>query len=268
MNENRIKTDKGLKVILSICFLGIITVVILLFSIFFKDCFTSLEDYEYSYGLKPGFYEVGVHIPAGTYVVNLEKDKEAKFTTYKTNDSNLYYYREYFVCDNEKGEKDILEYRPYFSMFFPNRSKNITLKEGQVLEIEPQTSFTFYTNNIENTSYDPIEVTYSDITIGSYVFWAGKDFPAGVYDIIYEPKDSNQTGTVKCEIRNIDVSYFTENSYFFDCEGENGTQMIAHGMPFTPGSSISVGDLNEITLVPTKYISETFNSLTWEADSN
>ena len=38
-------------------------------------------------------------------------------------------------------------------------------------------------------------------------------------------------------------------------------------MPFTPGSSISIGSINEVTLVPTKYIGKTFNSLTWEADS-
>ena len=100
------------------------------------------------------------------------------------------------------------------------------------------------------------------------MFWVGKEFPAGVYDIIYEPKDSNQVGTVKCEIKNIDASFSIQNGYFFDCEGKNGTQMIAHGMPFTPGSSISVGNLNEITLVPTKYIGKTFNSLTWEAGSN
>ena len=268
MNENKTNTDKGFKVLLSIALLGIITIVVLLFSNFFKDRFTHLEDYEYSYSLKPGFYEVGVHIPAGTYVVNLEKVKEAEFAIYNTDDSNLYYYRLYFVCDNEKGEKDILEYSPHSSMIFPNRSKNITLKEGQVLEIEPQTSFTFYTNDIEDTSFDPIKVAYSDITIGSHVFWVGKDFPAGVYDIIYEPNDSSQVGTVKCEIKNIDASYFIENSYIYDCEGKNGTQMIAHGMPFTPGSSISVGNLNEITLVPTKYIGKTFNSLTWEADSN
>lgn len=267
MNENKTNIDKAFKVLLSIGLLGIITIVVLLFSNFFKDRFTHLEDYEYSYSLKPGFYEVGVHIPAGTYVVNLEKVKEAEFVTYNTDDSNLYYYRSYYVYDNEKGEKDILEYTPYFhpylSMIFPNRSKDIILKEGQVLYIKPQTSFIFYSSDIEDTSFDPIEIVYSDISIGSHVLWAGKDFLAGVYDIIYEPKDSNQAGTVKCEIKDID-----ETSYFFDCEGENGTQIIAHGMPFTPGSSISVGNLNEVTLVPTKYIGKTFNSLTWEANSN
>ncbi len=267
MKGNNSKTDIVLKVILSICLLGIIPILIILLSIFFKDRFTSLDDYEYNYTLRPGFYEVGVHLPVGTYVVQLEEGKESEFSTYTMDDSYIYFQRRYYVYDNEKGEKDILKH-PYFgigisgvrSVPLKKRIKNISLKEGQILKIEPQTSFIFYTNDAKSTSLSSIEITYSDIPIGSNVSFAGKDFPAGVYDIIYEPKDSNQVGTIKCEIKNI-------SSYSFECEGKNGTQVIAHGMPFTPGSSISIGSINEVTLVPTKYIGKTFNSLTWEADS-
>ena len=62
MNENKTNTDKGFKVLLSIGLLGIITIVVLLFSNFFKDRFTHLEDYEYSYSLKPGFIQMILRI--------------------------------------------------------------------------------------------------------------------------------------------------------------------------------------------------------------
>lgn len=273
MNENKSKTDIVLKVLLSICLLGLIPILIILMSFFFKDRFTSLDDYEYSYTLRPGFYEVGVHLPAGTYVVQLEDGKEAEFSIYNVEDSYIYFQKKYYVYDDEKREKDILK-QPYFginafgrSVSLKKRIKNITLEEGELLNIEPQTSFIFYSNDVENTSFDPIEVTYSDIPIVSDVSIAGEDFPAGVYDILYEPKDSNQVGTIKCAIKDIDASYSVKG-YSFDCEGKNGTQVIAHGIPFTPGSNINTSNIAEITLVPTKYISKTFNSLTWEADSN
>lgn len=273
MNENKSKADIVLKVILSICLVGVIAILIILMSSFLGDRFTSLDDYEYSYTLRPGFYEVGVHLPAGTYVVQLEENEEAEFSIYKMEDSYIYFQRKYYVYDNKKGEKDILK-QPYLglrvlvrSVQLKKRIENITLEEGQLLYIEPQTGFIFYSNDIEDTSFEPIEVTYSDIPIVSDVSIAGEDFPAGVYDILYEPKDSNQVGTIKCTIKDIDAND-SSKSYSFECEGENGTQVIAHGIPFTPGSKIVTGNMDGITLVPTKYIGKTFNSLTWEADSN
>ena len=273
MKKNNSKTDILLKVILFIGILGVISILIILTSIFLEDRFTSLDDYEYNYTLGPGFYEVGVHLPAGTYVVQLEEAKEAEFSIYKIEESHIYFTQKYYVYDNEKGEKDILK-QPYLGIHglgknvsLEKRIKNITLEEGELLNIEPLTSFIFYSNAVEDTSVESIEVTYSDIPIVSSVSMAGEDFPAGVYDILYEPKDSNQVGTVKCTIKDIDVSYSVKG-YSFECEGKNGTQIIAHGIPFTPGSNIYTDNIDEIILVPTKYIGKTFNALTWEADSN
>jgi len=274
MNENKSKSDIVLKVILYIGVLGLIAIFMIFLMLFFKDRFIDLDNYEHSYTLKPGLYEVGVHLPAGTYVVQLEEGKEGEFDICMMEDSSIYTKSKYYVYDNEKGEKDIIK-RPYFGIYALGRSvptykriKSITIDEGQILNIESMASIIFYSNDIEEIiNSNRIEVKHSDVTLALNASRAGKDFPAGVYDILYEPKDSSQKGTINCAIKDISAIYSLVN-YSFECEGKMDSQVVAHGIPFTPGSSINIGNLDGVILVPTKYIGKTFNSLTWESDSN
>ena len=128
---------------------------------FFEDRFTKLEDYEYKYTLESGTYEVGVELPAGTYVVKMEGADETEINIYKEEESQVYYQKRYYVYDNKKGEKDIIK-QPYggisirgvggSSVLFQKRIKNITLEEGQILEIAPEISFIFYSHTAKNTN--------------------------------------------------------------------------------------------------------------------
>ena len=267
MKRNNSKTDILLKAILGLGILGMLVVGYFLVSNFLEDRFTRLEDYKYDCTLIPGFYEVGVNLPAGTYVVQLEA-QEAELVIYKQEDSGIYFLRKYYVYGNEKGEKAVLKL-PYGGIGISGvrkvplkkRVKNITLEEGQLLYVAPETEFFLYTNEIEHSSFESIEITNPEVPVVSSTSMAGEDFPAGVYDIVYIPKDSNQVGTIKYSIKDfMGVS--------IDCEGKKGAQVIARGIPFTPGSTLYIGNLDEITLVPKQKIGEVLNSLTWEAENN
>ena len=154
MKGNNSKSDILLKVILIIGSLALIGFGIILTSHIFEDRFTDLDDYEYKYVLEPRTYEVGVDIPAGKYVVQMENAEEAEINIYEQLDSDIYFKRRYYVYDNEKGEKDILKV-PFGAIGISGvggkapikkRVKNVTLEEGQLFEIEPEISFIFYSN--------------------------------------------------------------------------------------------------------------------------
>ena len=272
MSKNNQKSDNFLKIALIICTVGISSILIVLMFIFCKDRFTSYDDYKYNYSLRPGYYEVGVDLPASTYVVELGEGKEAEFSIYKDQGSCIAFQRRYYVYDNEKGGKDILKL-PYGGIGISGirkvpikkRVNSIELKEGQFLKIEAQTSLVFYTNDIEDINSDVIQVTQIEVPVSSYRATAAQDFPAGVYDIVYIPNDSNQSGTIQCQLKDVEANY-SANGYSFECVGLNRTQVIARGIPFTPGSSITLTNVDGVTLVATERIVKTFNSITWEAN--
>ena len=154
MSENNQKSDNFLKIALIICTVGISSILIVLMFIFCKDRFTSYDDYKYNYSLRPGYYEVGVDLPAGTYVIELGEGEEAEFGIYKDQGSGISFQKKYYVYDNEIGGKDIIK-RPYLGVHYKHwsvplkkRVNNISLSHGQILKIQDQTSFVFYTNDI------------------------------------------------------------------------------------------------------------------------
>ena len=151
MKKNNLKSDILLKIILVICILGLVVFGIIIMSHVFEDKFTDLDDYEYKYELEPGSYEVGVDLPTGEYVVQMENAEKAEINIYEKYDSEMYFKRRYYVYDNENGEKDILKV-PFGSIGIAGvrrapiqkRIKNITLEEGQFFEVGPEVRFIFY----------------------------------------------------------------------------------------------------------------------------
>lgn len=259
----------------AICLLGIVVLLGMLIFRYLERNTVTLDSAKYKYVLKAGIYEVGAHVPAGAYKIKVLDDEEGYFNLHDSVDTNLYLINTYRVIKNEKSNDDSLKkinsnpigiYRMFRTS---GKVKEVTLEEGQFVNVQPDTILAFFSNDIENDELksihiDKIETYY--VSEHEYHFVksnavAGVDFPVGVYDIIYKPVKAENSGTIECNL------YFSENgrTLLFECDGKEGEQIIFRGVPFTLNSSITTNYLDKIELVPTEYIGKAFNDITWNA---
>lgn len=189
--------------------------------------------YDNDFYLDPGLYTVGVHIPAGTYVVEDFMSDYGTIEVLMLDDLSEYdYYTWYDLEDGDTFE--------------------ISLYEGQLLDISAGMSVTFSTNDDVEFSYDMTEnpLTESYVVSGSAV--AGQDFPAGVYDIYYTPDSDEDYCEVYYRIMDTENQevIFEDSQYL---EGYRGSTFYYNVM-FTEGSQIGVTNFQEITLMPSEWI--------------
>lgn len=121
--------------------------------------------------LTPGVYEVGYHIPMGTYQIEMMPDAFGMIEVY--DEWNEIYISEYLDADSDK-----------YSM------EEVLLFEGAYLVVHPGTAVTLYTDNAQPESVQGIGTANSDsISLGGELI-AGVDFEPGAYNIIYKPKEN------------------------------------------------------------------------------
>lgn len=252
-----LKSDKLIILIASICIIGILSIAFFLVGPFIRDKFTRLENFKQHYLLDPGIYEIGTHIPEGTYYVRSDVEETCYFDIYELEEDYMYCRGEYQVRDKNKLMQP---FRGKWGVEIKNRKKNIDLENGRILMIRPNTQLLFYSNDANIDDLNSIE----NSTLKTYKLVnravAGQDFKTGVYDIIYEPTDSEQNGTVTCVIKFVGT-YESEFTMTFHCSGKDGSRLVYKNVPFTSDSTIAT-NIQGITLVPTKKISETFNEIT------
>ena len=252
-----LKSDKLIILIVSICIIGILSIAFFLVGPFIRDKFTRLENFKYHYVLEPGIYEIGTHIPEGTYYVRSDVEETCYFDIYELAEDYMYCRGEYQVRDKNKLMQPT---RGMWRVEIKNRKRNINLENGKILMIRPNAQLLFYSNDANNDLNRIRNSTLKTYKLVNRAV-AGQDFKTGVYDIIYEPTDSEQNGTVACVIK-FYGTYESEFTMTFHCSGKEGSQLVYKNVPFTSDSTITTKNIQGITLVPTKIISEKFKEIT------
>lgn len=261
----------------AICLLGIVFILGLLAAPLMKRDSTTLENSQYKYTLTAGIYEVGAHIPEGTYKIKVIDDDEGYFSLHESPDLYLNTLNVYKITksDDSKDHKIekadggfALRFGGYAAPVFKAKAKvkEIHLEDGQIINVQSDTTLVFYSNKISDDNLNIIHIDNSEtyyVSEHEYHFIesnaiAGVDFPAGVYDILYKPVQEENSGTVECRLQFNDF----ESHFLFECDGEDGEQIVFHGVPFTQNSSITTNYLDEIYLVPSEDIGPIFNDIT------
>ncbi len=219
-----------------------------------RTIYADETDFENSYILGPGIHHIGSDIPAGKYHIQTENGKDGQMNLFQFEDNVFFPVSSSIFMEQHKDERN-----DYF------------LTNGYYIVIGPGTELGFYTNDNKELNEEQIKTDcteeyplskWSDKT-GSGWLRAGKDFPAGVYDIVYTPGKSNWDVTVQFNVPN-PVSDKQEELF----EGtvtfkvSDGRQTFT-GVPMTEGSAITVSrDGAQITLKPAEYTNRAFYDMT------
>ena len=186
------------------------------------------EDY-----LEPGMYTVGVHIPEGTYSIELGMGNYGTFDVWEKEDGILYT-EDFYILD--WGTDDSIE--------------GLYLYEGEMIEISSGIGVYIYSEDADFSYYSDVNpLTDSYVLTGTAI--AGEDFPAGVYDIWYESIEEGEMGGVYYQIYNENQEEMHMGYQGFS--SDYGMD-VYRNMPLAPGSSIVVENLSEITITPSEVI--------------
>lgn len=192
------------------------------------------EDY-YAYDsyLNSGFHTVGVHIPQGTYSVELDGGDCGTISVLEYVDGNVFS-NEFYTL--ERNETEYVE--------------DIYLYEGEVLMISSEITVRVYSDDAyydcigtENTLVDLYTITDEAV--------AGVDFPVGFYDIYYTSSEEEYGSVLYTILGNDGKTIWISSEQYF---GSDVGDVWYGNVPFTAGSTIRVQDLQEITLVPSTWV--------------
>lgn len=292
INEEKIRTNASKAVkkirnkniilgfVAAVCVLAIVFILGLLADSLFKRTSTTIENSKYKYTLTAGIYEVGAHIPIGTYKVKVVNEDEGYFSLHESPDLYFSTLNVYKITNNDNSKDDTIEkvgagfglrFGGYAGPMFGAKAKvkEVDVEEGQFINVKADTTLIFYSNEISNSDLNLIHIDNSEayyVSEHEYHFIesnavAGIDFPVGVYDILYKPVQEENSGSVECKLNLNDY----EGSFLFECDGEDGEQIVFRGIPFTQNSSITTNYLDEIYLVPSEDIGPIFNDITWDS---
>ncbi len=146
---------------------------------------------EYSVTLVAGYYEVGVHIPEGSYDITCVSEGTININD-EANDISVYAY----FWDENVGET----------------YEGVQLYKGAHIQLKNEAVFQFETENANYSNYEVMSNPNTEsfkLTTGISV--AGEDFPAGVYDF-YMPANSFSVVRVYESIE----EYNDEDSYQYE----------------------------------------------------
>lgn len=198
-------------------------------------------DNVYEEWLPGGLYEVGVHIPEGTYDVVLNWGTEGNVEVLNYVDgalqSNDYFHLE---ADQMEVVTDLL------------------LLEGEILRVSPEIRVYAYSSDADpNEIFTELNELTEHYPVGEDMLVAGKDFPAGVYDISYTASAESEVGTVTIslwsnEYQNVS---FVDNLCFDDSYGDT----LYCNIPFEAGSYIYASGLKDVKLVPSLEVKAEYN---------
>lgn len=201
----------------------------------------TVPDYAYEEWLPAGLFEVGVHIPAGTYDIVLDWGDEGYVELLEYADGTMHTIESFYL---ESGVDDVID--------------TITLLEGEILRISPEIMVCVYSIDADpNTIFNELNELTDHCSVGENMMVAGIDFPAGVYDISYIPSIEAEMGTVTISLwsNEYQSAILVDNLYFDDSYGDT----IYCNVPFETGSYIYVSGLENVELVPSLEVKEGYN---------
>lgn len=195
----------------------------------------TVQEYAYENYLEAGMYGVGVHIPEGTYTIGID-----------WGDSGLIEIMDYVGNELYVNEVYLLD------MEDMSYIEDIYLSEGQILNVSSDLLVYLYSDDADFYNVYGEENPLTESFVISGEAYAGVDFPAGLYDICYEPGEEEEYGIVYYHLWNQQSQdVMLEGSQFFD--SDMGIT-VYRNVPLTEGSKIWLEDLTEITLTPSEVI--------------
>ena len=197
-----------------------------------------IREYEYENYLESGMYEVGVHIPEGTYAMELNWGEDGRVEIMEFEEKGFLTVDFY---DFGIGEMEYVE--------------GIYLGEGQILKIPSDVNIGLYSNDVHFYEVSGVENYLSESFIITEESIAGTDFPAGVYDIWYEimeDTEEEEYGDVSYQLVNPESGeiVFEDSQYFASHMGTT----VYRNVYFSEGSKIWLNGLREVVLTPSEVI--------------
>lgn len=192
------------------------------------------ENYEVT--LEPGTYIVGVHIPEGTYTVR-ESAKETYDGIYIEDSENRIYIGISFNDDRKK--ESVEDVRCYTGAKLSIRGNvEFSSENAQVDDMK----------GVDNPLTETAQVKNGDI--------AGKDFPAGTYDIVAEEGDLSFAYIVPGTVRNDPEDEYESVTERIWIDTYSGT-FVKRNIYLPEGTEIRM-DEGTVELIPSEKIPESY----------
>lgn len=188
--------------------------------------------------LEPGVYQVGVHIPEGTYTAEPAGNYEGYIQ----------------LRDDENGIYYLVDFGNYEGAVW--RQNDIRMYDGAVFEVPLGMRVKLYSENAQIGAMHGMENPLAEEVVLSGNAVAGEDFEPGVYDIQFLPVDDeiNEYGEVICTPSIEDMENGVEEKIIsFD---ECWDTEIYHNVLLASGTTVVIEDLGEIKIFPSKVISD------------
>lgn len=183
--------------------------------------------------LEPGIYKVGAHIPAGFYEAEIVSGDYGYVSI--DDHSNWIYHTENIGYEEQNIVYDLRLYDgAYFTV-----SSNITVN--------------IYTDNAQPITASPLTNPLTQPVTARGEMVAGEDFEAGVYDIVYQPAEGYEYGYVEYTVTDEEGYDYSWSVYF---DSDIGAE-IFHNLALPEGAVINIGELENVTLVPSANIFST-----------
>ena len=192
----------------------------------------------FSVRLSSGRYIVGLDLPEGNYTMTGEGDD---LTFSANNDA------QYVNINEQFTDKEVLEANRYTEV------KNIRLSQGSLVDVSGKGSIYCKTSDANLKKMEkPGENTLSEEVKVFSVLTAGKEFPAGTYDVVAVEGNGSFEFTFE---QDKDDEYGTNSIWLSeDSQGENPNKYV--NLELTEGTKIEVlsEEYLDVKLVPSKRV--------------
>lgn len=192
-----------------------------------------LEDGEiYEIVLEPGNYQVGVHIPEGTYLAVPEEGYE-EYINLRDEQNGIYYFIDFGDYEGAVWEQD-----------------DVRLYDGANLEVPTRMKVKLYSENAQISQMHGTENSITQEVMIQGNAMAGREFEPGMYDISFVPEEDEQDEygkvTYTPSIEDMENGIFDGTIYFDEYWGAE----TFHNVWLPEGTTVVVEGLKEIKLTP------------------
>lgn len=181
----------------------------------------------YSVTLEPGIYHVGTHLPEGTYTAEVTQGSYGMIEI-QDSGNGIYLYENIGFDDEQMIVDDLRLYQDGFFIVSTGIEVEVTAENVQSTDLIATQSTLITSYVLENEAV------------------AGEDFPAGVYNIVYDAGNGEyEFGEFQYSVPMEEYEY--ELSVFFD--GSVGAETY-HNVVLPKGTVVGLEDLEKVTLIP------------------
>lgn len=198
----------------------------------------SEEGENYETVLEPGIYEVGVHIPEGTYRAVMEEGSNG-YINLRDEENSIYHF---ISLGDYEGAV--------------NKKEDIRMYDGAVLEVSMGVEVQMYSENAQTDAMHGMDNPLTEeVTIRENV-QAGVDFEPGVYDIFYISSE-NEDGMYGSITYTTPIFGEESEAYSYDVYFDGNLGMSTYRNVVLPkGTTITMEGLKAVKLTPSPLISD------------